>query len=183
MCLYLIKRLFYRRKKEKGKKRSLTIMTLRPLLRGKQKTLFVVKWTEKKVYFSLSRSNRKRHDAIKISFDETNFQKTCPEVGLSRRRKICGRRNAGMPIKTLRFSVIRKLTRKVCLTLERLCMFPVFSSEKTFRFERKLTIDEKGCWWRKRERTSTIVNNWLDSSTDDVGVNAAKKLWQNFTQR
>ena len=35
----------------------------------------------RKHFFSFVTSfNRKRHDAIKISFDETNFEKTCPEV-------------------------------------------------------------------------------------------------------
>lgn len=78
--------------------------------------------------------------------------------------------NTGCLLKLL-CSVIGKLTRKVCLTLERLCMFPVFSSESSDSNE--IDNRQKGLF-----EASTIVNNWPASLCIDEGVNVWQKMFQ-----
>jgi hypothetical protein len=103
---------------------------------------------------------------LKSVFDETfatclRGDETTMAPTEKRRRKECW-----MPIKT---SQLRKLTRKVCLMLERFCMFPVFLQHKLTEGKRaffspssnnkcRLCDEEKGF---SLQEASTTANNWL----------------------
>lgn len=105
MCLYLIKR--FSIEKEKKRKKKFHNNDSETVVKRQTKDTFCRRLNRGKTSFIplflslfLSLSNRKRHDAIKISFDETNFHlETCPEVGIEKATGKMGE-ILGMPIKT-----------------------------------------------------------------------------------